>query len=69
MTMTKLLAKLGATVSMSEGRRHIVMGSVRLNGFLVTKFDVEHKFHAGDVVEVGKRKFEVTEEHLECVEV
>jgi len=69
MTLTKLLAKLGATVSMSEGRRQIVSGAVKLNGFPVTKFDVEHVFHAGDVIEVGKNFYEVKEAHLKCVEV
>lgn len=69
MTLTKLLAKLGATTSMAEGRRYVVAGSVTLNGFLVTKFDVEYDFHTGDVIKVGKKKFVVTEANLECVEV
>jgi len=54
---------------MSEGRRQITMGAVKLNGFIVTNFNVEHNFHVGDVIEVGKKKFEVTSEHLEFVEV
>jgi len=69
MTLTKLLSKLRATVSMSEGRRQIAMGAVKLNGFVVTNFNVKYNFHVGDVIEVGKRKFEVTSKDLECVEV
>jgi len=54
---------------MSEGRRQIAMGAVKLNGFVVTNFNVKYNFHVGDVIEVGKRKFEVTSKDLECVEV
>ena len=67
MTIEKLLTKLGATVSISEGRRVVVQGAVRLNGMLVTNMNVDFDFYVGDVIEVGKRSFTVEEKDLEEV--
>ena len=60
----QLLAKLGLTVSMSQGRRAVAMGAVKINDKPVSlEDDIEIK--AGDVVKVGARiSVVVTAEHL-----
>lgn len=66
MTITQLLKRLGVTVSMSESRRIVTMGAVKLNGLPVEKMNVDFDFHPGDLIQVGKnRTFEIREEHLE----
>lgn len=64
MTITQLLKRMNATASMSEARRFVAQDGVKLNGFLVKDFTVDHEFHVGDVITVGKKDFEVLEEHL-----
>lgn len=64
--LTKLLAHAGQTVSMSEGRRLVIGGIVRLNGSAVTDIAEEVEVNAGDGVTIGaRRKFTVTTEMLE----
>lgn len=64
MTIPQLLSKLGATVSMSEGRRIVWQGAVTLNGSTIRDFDTDVDFHVGDIVKVGKHEFHVGEKHL-----
>lgn len=64
LTLENLLSQVGATCSVSEGRRYITGQSVKLNGFVVDKLNVEAEFHVGDVIEIGKRKFTITDKHL-----
>lgn len=64
MTILQLLERLSATHSMSQGRRFVAQRGVKLNGFVVTDFTVDHEFHEGDIITVGKQEFTVTEEHL-----
>lgn len=64
MTILQLLASLGATASMAQGRRFVLQKNVKLNGFLVTDFTVDHEFHKGDIITVGKEDFTVSEENL-----
>lgn len=63
MTMPQLLAKLGATMSMAEGRRGISSNKVKLNGDLVKTHDMI-EFCVGDIIEIGKRKHKIEKRHL-----
>ena len=62
--IANFLAKANATLSMSEGRRLISMGAVRVNG--EEKTDTEEiEIEVGDVIQIGKRRtFVVRKEML-----
>jgi len=62
--LTKLLAETRMTVSMSEGRRCIVMGAVKLNGETITDLDQEVEVNPGDTIQVGKRSVAITDEDI-----
>ena len=62
MNIIHLLAKLGRTISMSEGRRLVLNGAVRANGQVM---DNSFDFKAGDTVQIGKQEpFVLTEKDL-----
>jgi len=64
--LTRLLAEAGQTVSMSEGRRYVVTGIVKLNGEVVRDLGVAVEVNPGDTIQVGKRTpITVTAEMLE----
>ena len=67
-SLTKLLAETGQTVSMSEGRRCIVLGAVKLNGEVVTDLTAEVEVKEGDTIQVSKRSIvTLTTELLERI--
>jgi tyrosyl-tRNA synthetase len=55
--VTKLLTLLGLQASVSEARRSIQQGAVRLNEEKVTDINGDIEPNDGDVLQVGKRKF------------
>jgi tyrosyl-tRNA synthetase len=55
--ITKLLTLLGLQASVSEARRSIQQGAVRLNEEKLTDIDGDIQPNVGDVLQVGKRKF------------
>lgn len=55
--ITKLLTLLGLQASVSEARRSIQQGAVRLNEEKLTEVEGEIAPAHGDVLQVGKRKF------------
>jgi tyrosyl-tRNA synthetase len=55
--VTKLLTLLGLQASVSEARRSIQQGAVRLNEEKLTDIDGNIQPNEGDVLQVGKRKF------------
>jgi ribosomal protein S4 len=60
----KILQRAGATVSLSQGRRLVAMGAVRINGELQEDMSCEVEINVGDKVHVGKGSFKITEELL-----
>jgi ribosomal protein S4 len=63
-TLPRMLQRAKMAISLAEAKRYIHLDAVRLNGFVVNNPMAEVKFHAGDVLEVGKRKVELNSEHL-----
>jgi tyrosyl-tRNA synthetase len=64
--IVKLLAEAQATVSMSQGRREVVMGAVRVNNVALTDFSQPVSLNMGDTIQIGKsRQILVTDELLE----
>jgi tyrosyl-tRNA synthetase len=55
--VTKLLTLLGLQASVSEARRSIQQGAVRLNEEKLTDIEGNIQPNEGDVLQVGKRKF------------
>jgi tyrosyl-tRNA synthetase len=55
--LAKLLQELGLTVSMSEGRRIVAQGAVKLNDVLKTDMSEDVFVRDGDKLEVGRKKF------------
>jgi predicted rRNA methylase YqxC with S4 and FtsJ domains len=53
MNIVQLLAKEGMTVSMSQGRRAVMMGKVKVNGEKVDKIDLEIDTKAGTIIKIG----------------
>jgi tyrosyl-tRNA synthetase len=54
--LSNLLLREGLAVSMSEGKRVVAQGAVKLNGVIYTNMREEVIIRTGDVLEVGKRK-------------
>ena len=63
-TLPKILTKAKMAISLAEAKRYIHLDTVKLNGFVVNNPMAAVTFHAGDVLEVGKRKVELNSEHL-----
>lgn len=63
-TLPRILTKAKMAISLAEAKRHIHLNKVKLNGFVVNNPMATVTFHAGDVLEVGKRKVEINLEHL-----
>jgi len=55
--VAKLLVVLGLQISLSEARRSIQGGAVKVNDVKIQVPNAEIAVHDGDVVQVGKRKF------------
>jgi tyrosyl-tRNA synthetase len=53
----KLLSELGLVTSRSEGRRLIEQGGLKVNGDVLTEFDVPRQRLDGAVLQAGKRRF------------
>ncbi len=60
-TINDILLKNKALASMAEGRRLVSDQAIKLNGFPVQNLDMEHEFHVGDVIQVGKKRKVVLE--------
>jgi len=55
--IARLLTVLGLQASMSEARRSVQQGAVRVNGERLADPNGEIEPREGDIVQVGKRKF------------
>jgi len=54
-TVAQLLAHLGQTVSVSQGRRAVVQGAVKVNGKVVEDLTQVFDFQTSDTVQIGKQ--------------
>jgi ribosomal protein S4 len=54
-SLLKLLAEAQQVVSLSEGRRMVIGGIVKLNGQPVTDLSQAVEVNPGDTIQVGKR--------------
>jgi ribosomal 50S subunit-recycling heat shock protein len=54
-TVAQLLAHLGRTTSVSEGRRVVVQGAVKINGKIVEDLTQVFDFKASDAIQVGNQ--------------
>lgn len=54
--LTTLLIREDLAVSVSDGRRVVAMGAVKLNGVLQTNMGADVVIRTGDVLKVGRRK-------------
>jgi ribosomal 50S subunit-recycling heat shock protein len=52
-TVAQLLTHLGQTTSVSEGRRVVVQGAVKINGKIVEDLTQVFDFKSSDTVQVG----------------
>ena len=59
MTLKLWLQENGLVVSMSESKRLVVGGAIKLNGILTT--DLNTEVVKGDVVQIGKRTSKIVE--------
>jgi len=55
--MSKLLVLIGLAPSISEAKRLILQGAVKINGHKVDSDVLEFEVKNGDIIKVGKRKF------------
>jgi|SaaInlV_100m_DNA_2_1039680.scaffolds.fasta_scaffold00102_30 tyrosyl-tRNA synthetase len=67
-TINEILLKNKALVSMAEGRRLVSDQAIKLNGFPVQNLNMEHEFHVGDIIQVGKKIKVVIENAQICTE-
>jgi len=58
-SLIRLLQENKLTISLSEGRRLVCMGAVKVNGELCE--DLNRDVEVGDLIEVGKKKKIVVE--------
>lgn len=66
-TLVQWLKELDLTISMSEGRRIVVMGGVQLNGETIKDLDKDVVLKPGDTIQVGKRIAKtLTDKDLGC---
>jgi len=52
-TVAQLLANLGQTASVSEGRRAIVQGAVKINGKTIEDLTQVFDFKTSDTIQIG----------------
>jgi ribosomal protein S4E len=52
-TVTQLLDYLGYTTSLSQGRRVVVQGGVKINGIVVQDLVNVFEFKPNDVIQIG----------------
>jgi ribosomal protein S4E len=52
-TVTQLLDHLGYTTSLSQGRRVVVQGGVKINGIVVQDLVNVFEFKLNDVIQIG----------------
>jgi ribosomal protein S4 len=52
-TVAQLLANLGQTTSVSEGRRAVVQGAIRVNGDIVDDLTQIFDFKSSDFIQIG----------------
>lgn len=55
-TIIKLLQRIGLTRSVSDGKRVVALGVVKLNDEIITDLQIEVVVKTGDVLEVGCKK-------------
>lgn len=54
-TLPQILAELQRTRSMSEGRRYVLSGFVKINGVVVEDISKEIEVKTGDIISIGNR--------------
>jgi hypothetical protein len=65
-TIPQLFAKMGKTKSMSQGRRLVATGSVRVNEVVIDDISQVIKFHNFDLIQIGKQEpFAITEKDIQ----
>jgi hypothetical protein len=63
--VVQLLARLKRTVSMSQGRRLVFMGAIKINGILAEEI-TDRDFFATDTIQIGKETITLGEALGEC---